>query len=232
MKFHYDLHVHSVLSPCADVLMTPNNILNMASLKGLDILAVTDHNSLKQQSVIAEIARSFAFLLLFGVEIHVREGYHILVYLKTLTDAIRLDRELEIRLDRTAIPAPHEGKARLTDVEDFVIGELSYPTARPLSLSLSELFRILDSFDHLRFFAHVDRPVPGEPIPVGKVPMNGIELSAQADDSFLVRNGWESFPVLRNSDAHQLMDINEISAHNVLDLPRLDAETLFGAFRR
>ena len=40
-----DLHIHSALSPCADDDMTPNNILGMAALKGLDMIAVTDHNS-------------------------------------------------------------------------------------------------------------------------------------------------------------------------------------------
>ncbi|NTV91592.1 MAG: PHP domain-containing protein, partial [Clostridiales bacterium] len=45
MRFAADLHVHSALSPCADDEMTPNNIVNMAALKGLDFIALTDHNS-------------------------------------------------------------------------------------------------------------------------------------------------------------------------------------------
>ena len=44
MKYYYDLHIHTCLSPCGDVLMTPNNILNMAYLKGLNIIEITDHN--------------------------------------------------------------------------------------------------------------------------------------------------------------------------------------------
>lgn len=47
MIYYYDLHIHSVLSPDADTLMTPNNIFNMANLKGLNIISVTDHNSFK-----------------------------------------------------------------------------------------------------------------------------------------------------------------------------------------
>ena len=46
---YYDLHIHSALSPCADNTMTINNILNMAYIKGLDLIALCDHNSLKQQ---------------------------------------------------------------------------------------------------------------------------------------------------------------------------------------
>jgi PHP family Zn ribbon phosphoesterase len=47
MKVFTDMHIHSALSPCADKSMTPNNIVNMALLKGLDIISVTDHNSPK-----------------------------------------------------------------------------------------------------------------------------------------------------------------------------------------
>ena len=52
----YDLHMHSCLSPCADDTMTPNNICNMAFIKGLDLIAVTDHNSTKNLPAIAEAA--------------------------------------------------------------------------------------------------------------------------------------------------------------------------------
>ena len=40
----YDLHIHSALSPCSDDDMTLNNIVNMACLKELDLIAITDHN--------------------------------------------------------------------------------------------------------------------------------------------------------------------------------------------
>ena len=47
MKISYDLHLHSCLSPCADDDMTPYNIAGMAMLLGLQLLALTDHNSAK-----------------------------------------------------------------------------------------------------------------------------------------------------------------------------------------
>lgn len=46
-KYYYDLHIHSCLSPCGDNDMTPNNIAGMAALKGLNLLALTDHNTAK-----------------------------------------------------------------------------------------------------------------------------------------------------------------------------------------
>ena len=55
---YYDLHMHSCLSPCAEDEMTPNNICQMAILKGLEVIAVTDHNSTKQLASISEVAKS------------------------------------------------------------------------------------------------------------------------------------------------------------------------------
>ena len=57
MKLSVDLHIHSCLSPCVDKGMTPNNIVNMAILKGLDIIAVTDHNSGENVPALLECAK-------------------------------------------------------------------------------------------------------------------------------------------------------------------------------
>jgi len=57
MKLYYDLHIHSALSPCASDDMTPNNIVNMCVLKGLDIIAVTDHNSARNVEAISKLGR-------------------------------------------------------------------------------------------------------------------------------------------------------------------------------
>ena len=43
--YHYDLHIHSCLSPCGDNDMTPNNLVQMALLSGCDVIALTDHNT-------------------------------------------------------------------------------------------------------------------------------------------------------------------------------------------
>jgi predicted metal-dependent phosphoesterase TrpH len=59
MKYYYDLHIHTVLSPCADVLMTPNNLWNMVSLKGLDFVAFVDHNCARQLPMLAKIGESY-----------------------------------------------------------------------------------------------------------------------------------------------------------------------------
>ena len=65
----YDLHMHSCLSPCAEDEMTPNNICNMALIKGLEVIAVTDHNSFRQLPAVDEAARKAGIRLIYGAEL-------------------------------------------------------------------------------------------------------------------------------------------------------------------
>ena len=69
MKIYYDLHIHSVLSPCADDLMTPNHIVLMAKLKGLDVIALTDHNSTRNCRVVSELAKGQGFYLFLELKL-------------------------------------------------------------------------------------------------------------------------------------------------------------------
>ena len=62
MRLYYDRHIHSALSPCADDDMTPNNIVNMAKLKGLDLITVSDHNSARNVEAVAKVAQQAGIL--------------------------------------------------------------------------------------------------------------------------------------------------------------------------
>ncbi|MFR6100433.1 MAG: PHP domain-containing protein [Longibaculum sp.] len=79
IRMFYDLHIHSALSPCSDDDMTLNNIVNMACLKELDLIAITDHNSVKQLYHLADVAQD-KIRFIYGVEIQSREEIHVLAY--------------------------------------------------------------------------------------------------------------------------------------------------------
>ena len=79
-----DLHIHSCLSPCADMTMTPNNLVNMAYLKGLDMIAVADHNSAKNLPACKAAADERNMLLLPAIEAESREEVHVLCYFPTV----------------------------------------------------------------------------------------------------------------------------------------------------
>ena len=126
MIYYYDLHIHSVLSACADDLMTPNNIFNMANLKGLNIISVTDHNSLKQLSICQEISESYDMLFIPGVEISTNEGFHILCYFKKIEDALEFDHKIEQLIEKTTYDVQYYGEQQIVDINDEVIDLYPY----------------------------------------------------------------------------------------------------------
>ena len=61
MRFNADMHVHSVLSPCGDIEMSPSAIVSQAKAKGLDIIGLTDHNSTLNADVTRRLGRQSGY---------------------------------------------------------------------------------------------------------------------------------------------------------------------------
>lgn len=72
-ELSYDLHIHSCLSPCGDDDMTPGNIVGMAGIKGLDVIAVTDHNSCRNCPAVLKLAEQYGVLAIPGMELTTSE---------------------------------------------------------------------------------------------------------------------------------------------------------------
>ena len=88
MKIATDLHIHSCLSPCGDMEMTPNNLVNMAFLKGLDAIALADHNTAKNLPAAKAVADARDLVLVPAIEAESREEVHVLCYFRTVEDAL------------------------------------------------------------------------------------------------------------------------------------------------
>ena len=83
MELYYDLHIHSCLSPCGDNDMTPANIVGMAAVKGLDVIAVTDHNSCKNCEAAMAAGEEYGVLVVPGMEICTAEEVHAVCLFRT-----------------------------------------------------------------------------------------------------------------------------------------------------
>ena len=94
-RYFYDLHIHSCLSPCADDDMTPNNIAGMAALKGLNIIALTDHNSCKNCPAFFEACKRYGIIPVAGMELSTAEDIHLVCLFPELESAMTFDREIE-----------------------------------------------------------------------------------------------------------------------------------------
>ena len=87
MKTAYDLHIHSCLSPCGDMDMTPNNIVNMSKLMGYDIIALTDHNTCGNCEAAMKAGEAVGITVIPGMELCTSEEVHIVCLFPTLQDA-------------------------------------------------------------------------------------------------------------------------------------------------
>lgn len=88
MKYRYDLHIHTCLSPCGDDDMTPDNIVQMAKLAELDIIAITDHNSTENvRAVVKASAKYDGPVVVPGMELETQENVHIVLLFPSVEDA-------------------------------------------------------------------------------------------------------------------------------------------------
>ncbi len=212
MKLSYDLHVHSHLSPCADRLMTPNNIFNMAMLKKLDIGAITDHNTLIQAQLYQELAKSYDYLFIYGAEITVREGFHVLVYFETATHAFIFQSIIDTLIAN--YPARLQEYQVISNCLDDEVGTYPYDLHATLGISLSSLAQKVRALDGMIVISHVDRPHYGlftHHFDIESDDFDAFELKSMANLPAVL----EEYPALKNkqimfnSDAHCLEAIHE-----------------------
>lgn len=222
MTYPYDLHIHSVLSPCADILMTPNNIFNMANLKGLKILSVTDHNSLKQLLVCEELSKSYDMLFIPGVEITVKEDFDVLCYFKYVEDALKVDKILERYVTKELYDVDKFGEQIICDINDDFIAYYPYLLSAPIDLSIYELIDLLKPFKHVMIYAHIDRDFRSGSAYINKLPLDGVEYRFKE----VIHNTYSFY----SSDAHQIIDIAEVTSKNQIALDEFSIDAFFRYF--
>lgn len=211
----YDLHIHSCLSPCADDDMTPGNILGMASLIGLDLVALTDHNSCKNCPAFLEQAEQFSLRAIPGMELTTAEEVHVLCYFGSLRDAMAFDGYVERHLLPIANQPEIFGNQLLCGVDDSVIGTVGNLLISATDISFFELGALLKDYHGFMVPAHVDKKSNSLLSQLGFVP-EGCGFSCFEVHEF--SNGdrlQEKFPLLKDcsvlcsSDAHRLDGLHE-----------------------
>ena len=119
--------------------MTPNNIVNMAKIKGLDMIAVADHNSARHLPVISRVAQEVGVALLPAIELNTREEVHMLAYFESVEAAVDFSEEIYEYLPKVKNRASLFGRQALMDEDDEIIGEEERLLINALSLSIDDL---------------------------------------------------------------------------------------------
>ena len=205
-----DLHIHSCLSPCADDDMTPANICGMAHIKGLQAIAVTDHNTARNLPYVKEAADFYGLILLPGIEVTTREEVHLLGYFRTVDAAVECGEVFSSHLPPMKNKPSFFGNQLVMNTDDEVVAIEDRMLIGATDLDLLECANIIRSHGGIAVPAHINRGSNGLLVNLGMMP---------AEPDFPVVEVARSLPVdahtvqgclqLYSSDAHQLGAIME-----------------------
>ena len=211
----YDLHIHSCLSPCGDDDMTPANIAGMAAVKGLDVIALTDHNACRNCPAFMAAAEENGGLAIPGVEINTSEEVHAVCLFPTLEAAIRFDGYVYERLMKFPNKAEIFGKQQIYNQQDQVEAEEENLLINSVDISFDRLWDLTISYGGVMFPAHIDKNANSLIANLGFVPPDSKFAAAEVKDLKKLHKLRKENPylehcrIISNSDAHYLEDINE-----------------------
>ena len=213
----YDLHMHSCLSPCADDDMTPNNICNMALIKELDIIALTDHNSTKQLAAIDKVCKELPLKLLYGAELQTSEEVHCLGIFNTLDKALQFQKWIDEKMPKVKNDVNYFGNQWIMNELDEVIEHEDNLLLVSLNASIEETVDAIHEYGGKAILAHVLDRQNSITTQLGFIPMglayDGIEVKSNEQKlRVLETHKWikeEDTVWFIDSDAHQLINISE-----------------------
>ena len=216
---YYDLHIHSALSPCSDDLMTINNIFNMAYIKGLQLIAITDHNSLKQQYYLEKIIEHDILKgkidYVHGVELQSSEEIHLLAYFKKGSNLNVIQEWVDKHLIKVKNQSDYYGNQYIFNEFDEVIGIEDNLLISSLDLNVYQIVKKVHEFNGVVILAHVMAKRYGIYEVYHGIPddlnYDGIEVESikQLNELKQLCKHLKDDYVFFNSDAHNLESISE-----------------------
>ena len=234
MKYWVDLHIHSCLSPCAEDDMTPNNIVNMAVLKGLDIIAVTDHNSIENVEAVLKAGSNAGLVVVPGMELCTSEEIHLVVLFPDILRA----KEFEAMVYDNITNNNREdifGTQIIMNSNDEEIGSEERMLSGACGLDTENAIKLVRKLNGVVIPAHVNREAYSMLNTLGAIPeeyaFHYLECSKSCKlDEFINENPeLSAYPFIRSSDAHFLWDILETEVS--LELEEKSIEALLNCLR-
>ena len=206
--FRADLHIHTVLSPCGDLEMSPANIISESARKNLDIIGITDHNTTRHCNLIARLAAEKGIFVMQGAEVTTKEEVHCLTFFEN-NDALTNFQEF---LDENLPDFPNNplifGHQIQVDENEIIIYEEKKLLVNAISKTIKEVEVFVHSLNGLFIPAHIDRRKNSIYSQLGFLPENmkadALEVSrATTPEQFSASHPEiTKYPLLRSSDAH------------------------------
>jgi PHP family Zn ribbon phosphoesterase len=211
--FLADLHIHTCLSPCAELEMLPEFIVEQAQVLGLDIIAVTDHNSAENVAAVVNAARGTGITVLPGMEVQTREEVHLVALFDTLEQVASWQEQVYASMPPLKNDEVVFGEQLVLDADGEPAGYLDRLLLTSTSFSVEEVVQRVSDLDGLCVPAHVDRTAYSIISNLGFIPPEldvvGVEISHNVGPI----EARERFPqlvhysLMASSDAHRLREM-------------------------
>jgi PHP family Zn ribbon phosphoesterase len=212
-KYRADLHIHTVLSPCGDLEMSPANIVAKARETGLDIIGITDHNSTRHCKLIRALAQPEGIFVLMGAEVTTREEVHCLTFFENDDQLSEFQLYLEKHLPHIPNNIEKFGYQVVVDKDEQIIDEIEFLLISALDQSIEQVEQKVHSLGGIFIPAHIDRPSYSIISQLGFIPadllIDGIEISAKCKVQSVVPflSKQSEITIIKNSDAHYVENI-------------------------
>lgn len=155
--FRADLHIHTVLSPCGDLEMSPGNIVKEAERKGLDIIGITDHNTTRHCRLVKRLAEEKGIFVMTGSEVTTKEEVHCLVFFENDEKLNLLQEYLDENLPGMLNVPEIFGEQLQVDENEIIVYEEKKLLANAIGKSLNEVEKFVHSMNGIFIPAHIDR---------------------------------------------------------------------------
>jgi PHP family Zn ribbon phosphoesterase len=213
VEFCADLHIHTCLSPCAELSMTPRDIVEKAASLGINVMAVCDHNSVENVAVTKDLAKKKGINAIAGMEINSSEEVHILGLFPDMDNAMKIQEIVYRNLQ----PGKNDEDVFGMQVVVNEINEVMEFNERLLigatSLSVNTIVELIHECKGLAVASHIDRDGFGIIGQLGFIPaeldFDALEISRRItrEEAVMKFGAYRHIPWISSSDAHRLMDI-------------------------
>ena len=200
MTYRADLHIHSCLSPCGSLELPPSEIARLLAAKGVNLAALTDHNTALNCPAFAASCARYGIIPLFGMEAQSQEECHVLCLFRDLQTALAFSEEIYAQLPPIMNNPDKMGDQVYVDADDNILGEVEKYLVTSCELDIFALAERVHALGGAAIPAHCDRPAFSLASQLGFVPegpWDALEVVRIPPDI-----DTKGYPLTASSDAH------------------------------
>lgn len=231
----FDLHIHSTLSPCGSLEMSPINIIAKAKEVGLHVISITDHNMVENCLYANEIGKKLGITVLFGMELQTLEEIHLLAFFDTYNLALAFQEKIYSLLPDIQNDADYFGDQVVVNEDNEIVRIEDRLLLNSAQISITDAAAWIKNHGGLCIPSHVDSPTFSIISQLGympeDLPCDALEVRNNENVAellpFIMR---KDIPFVSFSDAHYLVDIGKRRIN--LELEEPNCSEISGALKQ